>query len=60
MTTDYRLDMLKQQYFDLSKEFMIALQDNRSSGELELVRKQIREIVSEIETIEIDKKEPGE
>jgi hypothetical protein len=52
MNTTNKLDQLKQQYFDLSREFLLALKNNECSDELELIRKQIREITAEIENIE--------
>jgi hypothetical protein len=60
MNNTNRLDLLKQQYFDLSKAFLIALQDDRSFEELETIRKQIREVVTELETLELKKEKTSE
>ena len=52
------IDALKQQYFVLSRDFLVALQQDRSSEELEVIRKQIREIVVKIEVL--DRLQDGE
>jgi hypothetical protein len=57
MTINTKLETLKQQYFDLSREFLTALQDNRPSEELEVIRRQIRLLVSEMDALETENKE---
>ncbi len=49
------LETLRKKYFDLSQQFLLALQNDSSSAELEVIRKQIREIVAKIETLESGK-----
>jgi hypothetical protein len=46
------LETLRQQYFDLSKDFLLALQQDCSSDELEVIREKIREIVAKMESHE--------
>ena len=46
------IESLKTRYFELSKAFLVALQNDRPSDELEVIRKEIREIVIRIEALE--------
>ena len=46
------IETLKNRYFELSKAFLVALQNDRPSDELEVIRKEIREIVMRIEALE--------
>lgn len=57
MTHIESLDALRKQYFELSKVFLLALQNDSSSEELEIIRKQIKEIVAKMELLESN--EPG-
>jgi hypothetical protein len=52
MTNTETLESLRKQYFELSREFLLALQNDSSSEELETIRKQIREIVAKMELLE--------
>jgi hypothetical protein len=60
MTINTKLETLKQRYFDLSREFLTALQDNRPSEDLEVIRQQIRLLVSEMEALETENKEAAD
>lgn len=46
------LETLRTRYFELSKDFLLALQNDRPSSELESIRADIREIVSRMELLE--------
>ena len=52
MTRIESLETLRKEYFELSQVFLLALQNDSSSEELELIRKQIREIVAKMELLE--------
>jgi hypothetical protein len=52
MTQIETLEALRRQYFELSQVFLLALQNDSSSEELEIIRKQIREIVAKMELLE--------
>lgn len=52
MTRIESLEVLRKQYFELSQVFLLALQNDSSSEELETIRKQIREIVAKMELLE--------
>jgi hypothetical protein len=52
MTRTESLEILRKEYFELSQVFLLALQKDSSSDELEVIRKQIREIVAKIEIME--------
>lgn len=52
MTRIDSLETLRKEYFELSQVFLLALQNDSSSEELEIIRKQIKEIVSKMELLE--------
>jgi len=54
MTRLENLEALRKQYFELSQVFLLALQNDSSSAQLEIIRKQIKEIVAKIELLESD------
>lgn len=45
------LKILETQYFDLSRKFLAALQNDRPSEELEAIRQQIRSIMMRMEEL---------
>lgn len=47
------LESLKSEYFDQSRAFLLALQNNRPSEELDVIRRRIREILEKIDELEL-------
>ena len=52
-----QLELLRQQYFDLSRDFLLALQQDRGSEELEMIRVKIKEVVAQMESYEAAQQE---
>jgi hypothetical protein len=52
------LETIQARYFELSKEFLSALQNDRPSDELEVIRQQIKDVVAKMR--ELDSQEPAQ
>jgi hypothetical protein len=54
------LEILKTQYSELSRSFLVALQNDRSSKELEVIREQMKEIIARMEELGSTEHSPEE
>jgi hypothetical protein len=54
------LEILKTQYFELCRSFLTALQNNRPSEELELIRQQIKEVTAKMQWLSSSAPAAGE
>jgi uncharacterized membrane protein len=52
MDNSRRSDFLKEKYYELSKAYLIALQEEKSTGQLNKLKIQIKQIVAEMDQLE--------